>query len=86
LLLRAEVYVCSADIPELSTYRHVYAVVSRCVSRGVYSLSEIPANIAEKLTKWGEVIVTELSTEISRLTGIEFLENYQYLRIVLRKE
>ncbi|MEM0352308.1 MAG: hypothetical protein QW459_04950 [Sulfolobales archaeon] len=84
--LKAEVYICVADVPELSTYRHVYAAVSKCVSRGIFSISEMPADVAEKLIKRGELLMTELSVEISRLIGVEYLENYQYLRIVLRKE
>ncbi len=78
--------LCRVEVPEFSTYRHVYAAVSTCVSRGVYDLGALPEDLAKRLMERGEVVLTEVSAELSRLTGIDQLEDYQYLRIVLLKE
>ncbi|MCX8209176.1 MAG: hypothetical protein N3G79_06015 [Sulfolobales archaeon] len=37
----------------------------------------------EKLLKRGELILTDLGEEMSKLVGLDHLEDYQYLRIVL---
>ncbi|MDW8011284.1 MAG: hypothetical protein RMH84_06820, partial [Sulfolobales archaeon] len=80
---RAEVYLCRVDIPDFSTYRHVYAAISSCSSKGVYDLDRIPVDVVEKLLKRGELILTDLGEEMSKLVGLDHLEDYQYLRIVL---
>lgn len=79
-------YLCSVDVPELSTYRHIYAAISKCVSGGVYNLEKIPAEIAEKLLKQGELVLTEVSEELIKLIGIDQLEGHQYLRVVLLRD
>lgn len=82
---RVEVYLCYVDLPELSTYRHISAAISRCVFKGVYDLENMPADIAEKILKRGELLLTELSAEMSHLIGVDHLGDYQYLRIVLQR-
>lgn len=84
--LKAEVYLCYADVPELSTYRHIYATVSRCASKGVYDVGTLPTDVADRLLKRGELLLTELDARLSDLIGVGHLENYQYLRIVLIRE
>lgn len=64
----------------------MYATLSTCASRGVYELEALPRDLAEKLLRRGEAVVTELGSELSRLLGIEQLEDYQYLRVVLLRE
>lgn len=84
--MKAEVYLCYADVPELSAYRHVYTTISRCVSKGVYDIGKLPADVADKLLKRGELVLTELDASLSDLTRVEQLEDYQYVRIVLLRD
>lgn len=64
----------------------MYATVSACTSRGTYDLSALPRDLAERLLRRGEAVLTELGAELSQLLGIEQLEGYQYLRVVLLRE
>lgn len=80
---KVEVFLCQAEVPDLSTYRHIYAAVSRCVSKGIYDLDVLPKDLVDKLLRHGEAILTEPRSDLIAILGIEELEDYQYIRLSL---
>jgi len=81
---KVEAYLCQAEVPDISTYRHIYSVVSKCVPKGVYDLDKFPEDVADKLLRRGEVALTEPRGDVLAVIGVEELGDYQYVRLSLR--
>lgn len=80
---KVEVFLCQVEVPDISTYRHIYTAISRCVSRGTCDLDKLPKDVIDELLRRGELVLTEPRDDVITVVGIEELEDYQYIRLSL---